>query len=265
MSKVTRHPESTDSPELSVARGNVAGQSSLNKFGQNIEVDSGVVADIWDGGHTADESLIWVAPTAARTHQITSDSANDTSGGTGCRTLRVYGLTDWDTNEVNEDITMNGTANVATSNSYVIIHRMHTLTKGATASNVGTITATADSDSTVTAKIRPTLGQTLMAIYGVPSTQTLYIGRIYANANKAGGAAGLFDFKLLYNPEPDAELTNFLIKHTFGLQTVGTSAFLVPYFVPKKFAGPGILKIQCISGTNNMDISSGFDGILVDN
>ena len=200
-------------------------------------------------------------------HNIKSSSSSDASAGVGGRTVRIYGLHDWDTAEVTEDVTLNGTSAVATSNSYVIIHRMRVVTKGATSTNVGLITATATSPSatTITARIEIGKGQTQMAIYGIPSICTAYMGRFYANVNKAGGATGLVDITLLYNSEPDAELTNFATRHTFGLQTVGTSAFTIPYYVPKIFVGPGILKIQVASGTNEMDVSAGFDLILVTN
>jgi hypothetical protein len=149
----------------------------------------------------------------------------------------------------------------------VIIHRILVLTKGNNSAgpNVGIITATAATDGTITAQIRVSQGQTQMAIYGVPSTQKAYIGRLYANVNKSAGAAGLLDVSLLSNPEPDNEITNFLTKHTFGLQTVGTSAFTIPYYAPKVIDGPAIIKIQASSNTNDMDVSAGFDLVLVDN
>jgi hypothetical protein len=275
-SAFTGDPLPVREPLLSIARNLVTGMFSVNKFGRNIEIDSGVTADIWDGGHrigAGGVSLIWVAPTQTRIHAIvsTSDEDSDTGGivaqGDGARTIRVFGLTDWDTNEVSEDIIMDGTNAVNTSNSYVIIHRILVLTKGddALGPNVGVITATAATDGTVTAQIRVSQGQTQMAIYGVPSTQKAYIGRIYANVNKSGGAAGLLDVSLLSNPEPDNELTNFLTKHTFGLQTVGTSAFTIPYYTPKVIEGPTIIKIQTSSNTNDMDVSAGFDLVLVNN
>lgn len=250
---------------LEAARGNVAGMSTVNKFARNIQIDSGITADVWDGGHTAAVSLIWVAPTQARTHTIASDSASDTDGGVGARRLKLFGLTDWDTAEVNEEIVMNTGSPPVTANSYVIIHKMQVLTKGATNINVGTITATATADGTVTAQIRPGQGQTQMAIYGVPSTQTAFIGRLYGNVNKAGGAAGLIDMSLLANLEPQDELLNFAVMHTFGLQTVGTSALTINYYTPKVFPGPTILKIQALSGTNSMDVSAGFDALVVNN
>ncbi len=148
----------------------------------------------------------------------------------------------------------------------MIIHRMKVLTKGNNANgpNVGTITATAATDSTITAQIRATQGQTQMAIYGIPSIQTAYVYGWYASANKAV-ATGVADLNLLYNPEPDDERINFLVKHTAGLQTTGTSVYNHQFAIPKTFAGPGILKVQAASGTNDMDISAGFDLLLVDN
>ena len=259
---------------LNVAMGNVTGMSAINKFGRNTDIDSTVTADIWNGGHTtgalpAGTSLIWVAPTAAAKHDVASTSTDDDGSpvGDGARTIRIFGLPDWDTAEVSEDIIMNGTGNVETANAYVIIHRAKVLTKGATSSNVGTITITAKSPSTttVTARIEAGKGQTEMAILGFPSIQKFYLYTLYAFANKAGGATALADVNLFFNPEPDAELLNFLSKHPFGLQTVGTSGLFIPFPVPEEYKGPGILKVQGFSGSNDMDISAGFDGILVDN
>ena len=79
----------------------------------------------------------------------------------------------------------------------------------------------------------------------------------------AGGATGLADVEVLYNPEPQNELTNFLVKDTGGLQTVGTSAAPRDFRLPKTFNGPGILKVRSTSGAANMDISAGFDLVLV--
>ena len=163
---------------------------------------------------------------------------------------------------------MNGTSNVLTPKSYVIIHRMEVITNGDTSKNVGTITATAVSGGTVTARINVNAGQTQMAIYGVPSVHTVFLGQIYASMNKAVGAGGAnvgyVDISLEVNSQPDVELTNFAVKHTFGLSLNGTSLHSHPYYVPKIVAGPAIIKMQCTSGTANMDISAGFDANTVD-
>lgn len=253
-----------------IARGLVVGAGPVDKFGRNVEVDSGVVADIWDGGHTlasGGESLIWVAPTQARTHTIASTDAGDTSGGAGARTVTVSGLINWDTAEVSETVAMDTASPPVTVNSYVIIHRMKVATKGATSSNIGEITATATTDGTVTAIIGVGKGQTQMAIYGIPSTKVLLVGRLYGDMNKASGAGsnfGYVDIAFLYNPEPQTELTNFITKNTFGLSLNGTSALTINYDPPKVFEGPGILKVQVSSGTDNMDVSADFDGALFD-
>ena len=84
--------------------------SEVYKFGQATDCDAGVDTDIWSRANSTDAESTWVAPTQARTHQITSTSTSDTSDGAGARTIRIYGLTDWDTAEVSEDITMDGAA-----------------------------------------------------------------------------------------------------------------------------------------------------------
>lgn len=235
----------------------------INKFGRSTNVDSGVATDIWDGANATLDQDIWVAPTQARVHNIVSSDVGDDGdpAGVGARTIRVYGLTAWDSPEVSEDITMNGTTVVPTANSYVIVHRMEVLTKGATSSNVGIIKATAVTDNTITAQINAGNGQTLMAIYGIPSGYTLYMTGVYASILKTG-ATGLADCTLFFNPEPDAELTNFLVKHTFGVISGGTSHVGIDYRPYKPFPGPGILKVQASGSAADLDVSAGFDGIL---
>lgn len=249
---------------LALASFSVQGCTSVNKFGRATNCDNGVATDVHDGANATDDVDIWVAPTQARTHQITSTSTNDTAAGTGARTIKIYGLTDWDTAEVSETITMNGTSNVATANDYVIIHRMKVLTKGASGPNVGVITATADTDSTVTAQINAGEGQTQMAVYGVPSTHTAYVSQYYAGAIKTSTAITV-GVALLANPEPGDEVTSFVTKHTIGLDTTGSS-YVNHQFAPfAGFVGPAILKVQVNSSANNADVSAGFDLVLVEN
>ena len=159
---------------------------------------------------------------------------------------------------------MQGTTNVVSANSYVIIHRMHVVTKGTNSVNVGNITATAVSPTTITAMVLAGQGQTQMAIYGIPSTQKLYISALYASANKTG-PAGSVDITLLVNPEPNAEITQFLVKHTLGLITVGTSSDSADFYQPKRISGPAIIKVQGNASALNFDVSAGFNAYLVNN
>jgi hypothetical protein len=170
---------------LELSKGNISGHSKVNKFGRTTNCDSGVPTDIHDGANSTDDVAIWVAPTQARIHNIVSTSVADDSAGVGAKTIQVYGLTAWDALEVSETIIMDGTTDVPTNNLYVIIHRMKVLTCGATAINVGVITATATpTDATVTAQINALEGQTQMALYGIPSGITAYMLGYYAAAVK---------------------------------------------------------------------------------
>lgn len=252
---------------LEIARGNVPGMTCVNKFGEAPAGVQTTATDIWDRADATPTQQVWTAPTQARVHAIVSSSASDDGdpAGVGARTVRVWGLTDWDTAEVSEDITLNGTTNVNTANSYVIIHRMRVLTSGATSVNVGTISATAATDTTVTAIIRPSEGTTHMAIYGFPSTQTVYLVRWYGSINKAQGATATINFKLMFNPEPNAQLKHFSVRSERGVQSTGTSDIDWNLPCPLELVGPGIIKIQAIASAADTDGSAGFDIILVDN
>jgi len=253
---------------LEASLGKIAGYSTVNKFGEALNCDNGVATDIWDGADGSTGSAIWVPPTAARTHQITSTSTNDTSAGTGMRTVRIYGLTDWDSKEVSEDVILNGTSNVATSNSYVIIHRMVGLTWGSGGVNDGVITATADTDSTVTAAIIQGGNQTEMVIYGIPSVQKLRVVKFQCSIVKSTGSSQRGDGEILFMPDPGTNASNnnaWINKENFQLVEANPPWEHDYGNTPKKLDGPGIVKIQVTSNSNDTIATASFDAFLVDN
>ncbi len=250
---------------LEVAKNNVVGHHPVNVFGEATNVDIDVLTDVWDRANPTDDQDIWIAPTQARIHQLASSDAGDTVGGAGARRVQVFGLIDWVTEQVDEIVTLAGTGNAPTANAYVIIHRMEVVDWGATSQNIGEISATADTDATVTAAILANNGVTEMAFCGFPAGQSLYITNIYADIDKSGGAAGAVDFSVLFNGRPTNQLVHFQNAQTFGMRTAGTSSFVHGFSPPERFTGPGIVKIQAVgAGSNNLSISAGFDAVLVD-
>ncbi len=248
---------------LDAAVGLIEDVTTINKFGRSPLGLQTTATDIWDRANATPTQQVWVAPTQARLHNIASSHASDDAVGTGTQTLKLYGLTDWDTPETSEIIVMDGTSNVSTARPYVMINRMKVLTTGTSVNgaNVGNITATAATDGTVTAQINAAEGQTQMAIYGLSSLDKMYIGRFYGNAVQvAGGDEAVM--KMLVNEEPDSQLLNFRTNHTFGIRGGGTSALTINYYVPKVINGPAIVKIQGIGDSSDMDVSAGWDGII---
>jgi len=252
---------------LQVARGLVSGVSQINKFGAAPDGIQTSYTDIWSRANASTTQQIWLAPTAARIHAIVSTSTDDDGSpvGLGARTIRIYGLKTWDLAETSEDITMDGTTSVNTANSYVIIHRMKVLTCGTSGPNVGTISATAATDTTVTAVILPNDGQTEMAIYGVPSIQSLYLTRWSCAIAKGAAAAVSAVFEIRVNENPNIQTTCFLRKNDISTQSTGSTNVEKHFQNPIKYAGPCIIKIQAVGSAADIDGKSAFDGYVVTN
>lgn len=253
---------------LDMALGRFQGFEPVNKFGRAPDgVQSAAAgADIWDRADATPTQSIWLPPTAARIHTLTSSSDEDTlTTGTGAWIMRVWYLADWDTAETFEDVDLDGTSGAAMTNAAVMINRMRVIANGGTGYPTGTINATAATDGTVTATVRPNLGSTAMAIYGWPSTQTLVLFDWWADLMQA--AAQARDVRLrLYryiDPETYPGLLNEVSVH--GLQSNGTSSSTWPFTSYQAFSGPGILKVNGIGSADDLDVAAGFNGVLVDN
>lgn len=241
---------------LNISRGKVPGFFVIHKFGRNPQIDTNTdPEDIWDGGG------IWVAPTQARIHQIVSSSAEDGAGAlTGALTLRILAL-DSKYKRVQEDLTLNGQSNVSTVRAYTMIYRILILTAGSNGSNVGTITATADTDGTVTAQINPTNNQTGMAIYQIPSNMKGYMTNFYGSLADSGGIGANVDLQMLVQPYNGV----FQVKQFHGLVAAGSAHFNHIFPVHFPLDALSTVKMQAkTTSANAAVVSAGFDLIIVD-
>ena len=192
------HHQNSKSFLFKVGVGQEVGHSSGTKFGFNSDIDtSSDPEDVWEGGG----NYTGLPVTTSETINVFSSSSNDSSGGTGARTVTLYGLNqNWV--EISETVTMNGTTAVTTVNQWRRMNRMKVKTGGSTGGNVGTITAR---HTTTTANVFATLpasrNQTAIAAMTVPLGKKLFILNYSVNMGRANGSAGSANVTLRVRPE----------------------------------------------------------------
>ena len=163
-----------------VALGRRSGHTLWNKFGFNSDIDIGTET-IWSAGGTFSRM------TSADTFDVVSTSANDTSAGTGARTLTIYGL-DESYEEITEVVTLNGTTPVVTTNQWFGVNRMVITTVGSGGTNAGVLTAKVTTGGTNTqAHIPIGLGSSQQAIFFVPNNHTALMDWLYITMVKNAG------------------------------------------------------------------------------
>lgn len=240
---------------LETARGNISGTSLITKYGYNADVDLGTLPeDVWSQGG------VYVPPTTARLHNLASSSANDTSAGTGARTVLIRGI-DGSYNAVSETIILNGVSNVSTVNSYVHIHLMQVQTAGSGGANAGILTLTAVTDATVTISMIAGDNQSSSSIYMIPVGYKGYIMKIRARTS-IGTASNTADIALKVMPFGGV----FQLKTVLSVTSTGSSNVendytnSTPFIVQAK----SMVKMQVLSvSSNNTPVSGEYDLILV--
>lgn len=138
--------------------------------------------DVWPGDSGSTLSYTW--QTTARTLEITSTSANDTSAGTGARTVYITGLSSTYA-EQSETVTLSGLTAVETANTYLRLNSMYVATAGSGGTNAGRITARSATDGYRVATIYAATGETTQAIYTVPLGQSLRVRCLNSGASQA--------------------------------------------------------------------------------
>lgn len=161
--------------QLEVAKGNVSGTTIVRKFGRNPSI----------GTTTAPISItgLYQTPTAATALEIVSSSANDTSAGSGARTVTIIGLNSSFV-ETTQTVTMNGTTPVALSTDLIRAYRMYVETSGtygsaSAGSHAGTITLRTSGGGATWLQLALInsfpMGQSLCGAYTVPDGYTGYV------------------------------------------------------------------------------------------
>jgi len=232
--------------ELQVSRGQVDGHTPLNIFGFSTAVGSTALGPVWEGLTLSGGAYAY--PSVAAPLVLVSDSASDTSA----LSVRIEGL-DANFAPLNETITMNGTTNVTTTNSFLRINLM-TTTNGL---NVGNITAKIS--STTYAKMNAGIGQTQMSIYTVPAGYTFYLSYVQADASIGFTSSNYMKFAE-YNKDNVSGEVNLLNQSTF------VQAFQFPFTCPVIHTQKTDIQFQVVSNTGSPFTANIYaGGILIKN
>lgn len=159
-----------------IARSAVSGSFRLDKFGAALNVGTSLET-VWDFGG------IYAYLTSAEQLKVSSSDVNDTSAGTGARTIELIGQ-NGSYVDITETVSMNGTTAVTTTSSFLRIFRIKVLTVGSDSSqtNIGNISAKNNAETVTQAYVAAGNGQTLMALWTVPAGKTFYMLAYYMTA-----------------------------------------------------------------------------------
>ena len=240
--------------ELQVSRGQIQGHRNVTVFGFNSDVDTAQVS-VWPLA-----SLI-TFPAAALQMTVSSTNANDTSNGTGARSVVVQGL-DANYNEVSETVVLNGQTAVTMTASLLRVNYAYVLTAGSGNSAagdiyIGTGTVTAGVPATPYDIIKFDYNTTITGSYTIPAGYTGYVSQGLFSAGQAGGAAQV-EGRLLTRGTDN-------IRRTAAVTTVNNGVadyvFEYPLEIPEKTT----LETTALASSNNNGVSSMFIILLVQN
>jgi hypothetical protein len=246
--------------ELQVARGQIAYHKPLFKFGNNIAVGNSLET-IWaEGG-------LYSYLTSATVLKVSSSSTNDTSAGTGARTVQLYGL-DADYNEINELVTLNGQTAVNTTQSFLRINRMVVRSAGSGGANAGVIyagtgTVTTGVPANVYASVNGVTGanQSLMSLWTVPAGYTAYMLQYDISNGTTSNTPAVCKLVLAVRPHGEVFQSKDVKSLTTGMHVEETFAF------PLKIEEKSDIEVRAISSSASVtfDISSAFEIVYIKN
>jgi len=240
--------------ELQVARGQISWHESITIFGYNSDVDT-AIETVWPYGG------LLAFPSTALQLKVSSSSANDTSNGTGARTVFLSGL-DANHNTISETVSLTGQTAVLTVQSYLHVNQCYVATAGTSDGAEGTIyfgtgTVTAGVPATVYDVIEYDYNTRITGSYTVPAGYTAYVSQGLFSTGQSSGS-GPVTGRLVTRGTDD-------IRRTAAIVTLNNGAadyvFEYPVVVPEKTT----LEAQAIGTNNNNACSSMFILVLIKN
>lgn len=220
--------------------------------------DSGGLAQRLINGYVADITSgddIWVGDgaypfqSAAVTTYASSSSASDAAAGTGCRTALVEGLSSTYAYQ-SETVTLNGTSNVALSNTYLRINKVTCSTVGSGGLNAGVINVGAV--GTALQKVNTSAGSSASAIYTSPSGKNDYIAAWSFSLKDTAAAYG--QVALQIQPYGGSWRT---VAESAGTEQSGLvyMKFENPILIPPK----SDVRIRCLTCSGNPEASGAVE------
>lgn len=212
--------------QYAISGGKDSIRTPFTKMGFNGDIDN-QEEDLWAVGGA------YVFPSAEMGMEVVSDSALDTSDGTGARTVKIWYLDDTFA-EKTEVITLNGVTPVATVATDIYrVNYFRVETAGSGGKAAGNIDIRHLSDTPIYSRIPATLTRARNAIFTVPLGKTLFITQItYSIGSSVGGVFGTFSMRATYCEFDCVRCTLF---YPFSEIGVEQGPFTITYVVPMKF------------------------------
>lgn len=234
-----------------VSKGTIPGHTLETQTAYNPSINSATPEVIWG----AVPATYTFPAAAAVVNIISTATANDTSAGTGCRTITVEGL-DANYLPVSQTVTLTTGVGVTTQ-TFLRFKRASCATAGSTGSNVGTITFTIAAGTQ--ALIQPTYNATAVGYYTIPAGKTGYMVQVATGASQATAAA-VATVRMFVREFGRL----FQVRETLssGATSSGTSIrYIAPFRLPEKadFFYEGTVS------TNATAINVRFDILIVSN
>jgi hypothetical protein len=160
---------------LDVAKGLVSGERLIRVHGRRNNI-AGSEEDVWPGGELGTPVVIKTFPTSASALSVVSDNSADTATGTGAQRLVIVGL-DSDWREIAENIALNGTTSVSTTQTFLRVNDAYVERAGSGAKNAGIISVTHSGN--LQAVIVAGAGSALMTHQSVPVTKRALVVRTW--------------------------------------------------------------------------------------
>lgn len=251
-----------------VSRGNIAGCSAVNKFGENLDVDT-TEEDLWSVGG----SLVYL--TSAENFRIQAGgNAADTAAGTGAREIDITFL-DANYNEVTETLaTAGASASASTAVTGLRVLRVACGACGSSESNVGIITIEAVTATTTQALVPAGDGQSQQCHYTIPAGKTGYvIGNNFSCVKGSGGGgpgsgtAGVkFRGKIrIYNESSNNNYESWRKVFQKDVIEAGGNPSSAPEYLSDPIPEKSDIRVTAQSDTANMLVDGRIYIVLVDN
>lgn len=232
---------------VDVGFGAIPGYSLVAQLGNNPDIDT-APSDVWSGGG----SYPWM--TGATSLEVLSSSANDTSAGTGARTIAITFL-NASYVQSTQTITLNGTTPVAIPSTHFRINDAVVATAGSGQTNAGTITIRDAGAGTTRAIIPLGYGRVRQSQYTVPANHDLTFYNVFHSINRPSSVR-------------DATISAY-VRDSTGVYlllseiTVAASPIVLPLFATVSLGEKSDFGYRCtaVSATNT-DLTSAFFGIL---